>query len=106
MVAAGQMGCPMTAGRIALDHVSVGAFLRALALGLRRPDSLRGRLIEALSARRGVVVSHAELIERLWGDDPDGGPLGAAKSLSVHVTHLRARGYPIRNAPWRGWYLP
>lgn len=46
-------------------------------------------LLNALRETPGRVVPQRELMELLWGDDADGGPLDARKSLHVLVTHLR-----------------
>ena len=57
-------------------------------------------LLNKLRETPGRVVPQRELMELLWGDDADGGPLGARESLHVLVTYLRrnleARGSPAR----------
>lgn len=57
------------------------------------------RLILALKGRSGSV-SFDSLIDTLWGDDPDGGPLSARDELKVMASHCRKR---IKKAglPWK-----
>lgn len=45
------------------------------------------RILDTLIRRQ--AVTGAQLVDILWGDDPDGGPSNAPKCLSVHVHRMR-----------------
>lgn len=68
-------------------------------------------LLNKLRETPGRVVPQRELMELLWGDDADGGPLGARAALHALITQLRrnleARGSParIRNRFGDGYWL-
>lgn len=89
--------------RIALDHVSVEAFLRVLD-GYRQ-DSCQAVVAETLAAARGRPVSNDELVDRLYGDRADGGPDWASHGLGSFVRKLREKGFPIRTVGKRGYLL-
>ncbi|MFJ9564556.1 BTAD domain-containing putative transcriptional regulator [Streptomyces fuscichromogenes] len=75
----------------------VGAAFRArpLELGGRRQRAVLALLIVA----RGSVVTRDRLVEGVWGGTP---PRRAAASLQAHVSHLRRRVEPEREARARG----
>ncbi len=50
-------------------------------------------------------VSRETLVDRLWGDDPDGGPAGTDKIISIHVSHLRAKGVGVETLWGIGYRL-
>ncbi len=57
------------------------------------------RILDILLGRQRIV-SKDEVIDRLWGDREDGGPLCALRNLDVHVFRLKKhlRSAPI---PWK-----
>lgn len=67
------------------------------------PPLKRARLINRLREGQGGIVTHAELIEALWGDDRSGGPIDIMNSLNALITKMRRMGFPIRCAGWRGY---
>jgi DNA-binding response OmpR family regulator len=64
------------------------------------------RLLAILANAPGKVVHHAALIEAIWGDDADGGPLSASKQVQVLMCYLRkslaAGRLPVRIVTHRG----
>lgn len=61
------------------------------------PRSLAcSRIINALRTARGLPLSYANLIDAVWPDDLDGGPLYAKDIIRIRVLHLRRLGYPVR----------
>lgn len=68
------------------------------------PAGVMGRLLGCL--RDGKVWSKPALIEALYGDDPDGGPLTADQIIDVSISRLRNQWrWPIRTEWGRGFYL-
>jgi hypothetical protein len=73
--------------------------------------SLRGRFVgrqmvaflNRLRAAEGGLVSREEMIEYLWGDDPEGGPDDARGVMTQYAFHLRRAGYPVRAVFGRGF---
>jgi len=66
--------------------------------------SRRQRLVDILAGRPdGVLVR--DLVDLVYADDPDGGPLTAQRSLNVIAhranTQLRSQGYQIKSM-WLG----
>ena len=51
----------------------------------------QSRIYEAVSKAGSRGVRSSTLIDRLYGDHPDGGPLTAAIALRVHVYYLNIR---------------
>jgi DNA-binding response OmpR family regulator len=56
------------------------------------------RILEALKGQQ--TVRHERLIDVLWGDDIDGGPLNARRTLDVHLTNIRKK-LRKHDLPWR-----
>lgn len=79
----------------------------------KRPYGMKQliRILYLLYSKSPNVVTHAELIDYIWGNDPDGGPLGASDCVKVYVSHLRrvleAHKVPVRvvNVFSRGYML-
>lgn len=46
-------------------------------------------MLLCLMLRRGQYVTHEELVDALWPDDPEGGPLTAKTMFRIHMTTLR-----------------
>ncbi|KKL74698.1 hypothetical protein LCGC14_2062310 [marine sediment metagenome] len=57
-------------------------------------------LLQALLWQLDRFVPYDAIIELLWGDDPDGGPLYAKNIVAVMIHRLRKRGYNIET--WAG----
>jgi len=89
----------------ALHVVSTKAFLAALSYGngSHRMPALMLGVSTLLAATPGRIVSTDQLIDWLYGEDPDGGPLDARCCIAVAVHHLRRRGVPIRSHGHRGY---
>lgn len=83
--------------RVARDGVEVVA------------DAFARRLLVILAARSPGVVSKAEIIDILWGDDPDGGPDNPDSRLSNLAQRVKflgaALGVVVRTVHGRGYYL-
>lgn len=71
-----------------LDKAQGGDLWRRLAdrLRIRRMEA---RLLALLVERAPRSISASDIIDVLWGDDPDGGP--AEQSIRVRVCYLRRR---------------
>jgi hypothetical protein len=66
--------------------------------------STRQQLVNIVAARPdGIPVN--EIVDRLYADDPDGGPVTAPRSVNVLIhkanAQLRPQGYQIKPT-WRG----
>jgi hypothetical protein len=59
--------------------------------GLRLPR-IKQRILESVRRRPGITVQ--ELLDQVWADALDGGPLTGAKCLHVHVAQLNRRLAP------------
>jgi hypothetical protein len=51
------------------------------------------RIFEIVGRRPGITAQ--ELRDRVWADDPDGGPLTDTKCLHVHVAQLNVLLRPL-----------
>jgi hypothetical protein len=79
-----------------LVRITTKGMLRALGdveLG-RSSQSLGARLLAALRHSPGALRRN-ELVEYIYGDDPDGGPLWAPTMITVTVHRLRKSGHKI-----------
>ena len=63
----------------------------------------QARFVNRLRAARGGIVTHGELAEAIWGDDPEGGPLAVRHSLKSLARALRKHGYPVASEGQRGY---
>ena len=66
-------------------------------------SKLRSRFVNHLRLRAGAIVSHQELADAIWGDDPDGGPMEVRECLLHLDRGLREMGYPIKKHWGRGY---
>jgi hypothetical protein len=82
-----------------LHVVGSAALLRVL------PEirSDRERFLWMLRSR--PVLTHAEAIEALWGEDGNGGPLYAQHILAIYVARLRKAGHSIENCRGAGYRM-
>lgn len=71
-----------------------------LSLGRAARDGSRQRLLARLQLAGGVLVSYEALIEDLWRYGPF--PKDPENAIRVYVTHLRKRGWHIKNHHGRG----
>src|ERR1700719_2577020 len=87
-----------------IHRISTAAFLKALS-PLPVPNYrhwwpspiVKSRIVGTLLLRPGQRISTEELLDSVYGDDPEGGPEFAARALHVHVSRLRrAYGWPIK----------
>jgi hypothetical protein len=46
-------------------------------------------ILESVAARDGITVD--QIVDRVFGDDPSGGPLGARRSIYVGINHLNTK---------------
>lgn len=53
------------------------------------------RFAAGVIAASGRLVTRNDLIEALWGDDPDGGPIDPNKLLDVYLHKSRQRLMPL-----------
>lgn len=88
---------------IVVDHSSRCIF----NIGLSRPrlSALQFRFLSAIVLRRGVVITNAEMVEHLWGDDLDGGPLCAVRCVWSLYEKLSAKGVSDRIGKVHGGYF-
>src|SRR5258708_5967976 len=89
----------------ALHVIGTHAFLAALRYGNgshRMPMLMLG-VSTLLAASPGCVISTDQLIDWLYGEAPNGGPLEARACVAVAVYHLRRRGLPIKSHGYRGY---
>jgi hypothetical protein len=86
-------GAPRKSSRIGGDLHVIGTAALLWLLPQVRTD--RERLLSLLRSRS--LVTHADAIEALWGEDANGGPLYAQHILAIYVSRLRRAGYPIEN---------
>ncbi len=66
-----------------------------------RPTEVR--LLFALRSRR--IASHGMIVDALWADDPDGGPLCAEEVIRTYICNLRKKGFRIRTIYGQGYLL-
>lgn len=78
-----------------LHTISTAALSKALRCGQRLPMLMLG-ISTLLAVTPGKVVTKAQLIDWLYGEDEDGGPEWAEKNITVAISKLRCRGVPIR----------
>ncbi len=57
-------------------------------------------LLQALLWQLDRFIPYDAIIDLLWGDDPDGGPLNAQNVIAVMVHRLRQQGHKIET--WHG----
>ncbi len=92
-IRAGAVTIDLQQRRVWLDKEEVLMTARELAI------------VEALAARRGAVVAHAELLEAVWGDDTE----SARASLGVLMTRIRqklgGKASPIKTIRALGFQL-
>ena len=67
------------------------------------------RIVEALVQANHRLTSIEVLIEKVWGDCPDGGPLSADRGIRTHICHARKKlekaGWTIRAQKGHGYRL-
>jgi DNA-binding response OmpR family regulator len=75
---------------LALGDVEVGQ----RCLQPRSAGACQSRLLAALMHSPGALRRN-ELVEYIYGDDPDGGPLWAPTMITVTIHRLRKSGHKI-----------
>lgn len=58
---------------------------------IRSMSPMQLRLLDALVAGKNRYQSKSVLIEKIYADDPDGGPDDAVRHLRVHIHKLRSK---------------
>jgi hypothetical protein len=79
---------------------------RALLHYLRRrshPNQVMLAVSTLLAVEYPRIISTRELVDYIYGDAPDGGPLSAHRCVHHAVRRLRARGLPIKTHGERGY---
>lgn len=75
-----------------------------------RTAGTKRELLRLLAESRKRWVTYEELIDGLWGHDPEGGPLDPRRNILVHVAGMRpalaARGVTIGCVFGVGMYIP
>jgi len=56
-----------------------------------RLTSHQRRIVERLLESRGIAVSREQIVEAMYGHDPNGGALTASKMVDVMVFQIRKR---------------
>lgn len=71
--------------------------------------TLERRVFLVLATRRHTITSLQDLVEAMWGDDADGGPLGAENRIVRAISVVRdagaALGFTIKTNHGRGYTL-
>jgi DNA-binding response OmpR family regulator len=62
-------------------------------------------VLNCLLVNQGRIVSVDELVEYVWGDDEDGGPVGAREMIRMYAVMLRRMGWEIDNIHGRGYAI-
>ncbi|WP_164743056.1 winged helix-turn-helix domain-containing protein [Mesorhizobium sp. Z1-4] len=66
-------------------------------------------IVRRLAWRPGLFVGTAELVDYVYRDDPDGGPLDANKCIQIAITRYRQQleplGWEIKTRFGRGYRL-
>jgi DNA-binding response OmpR family regulator len=66
-------------------------------------------VIHRLRQAGGAMVSNAQLVDFLYGDRPDGGPLGAYNNIQTHVSKAKKKiehvGWTVISERFRGYRL-
>jgi DNA-binding response OmpR family regulator len=62
-------------------------------------------ILDVLRARLGLWISAPELVEYIYGDDEDGGPIAARSIIETRVFYLRRKGNRIRSHWGRGYRI-
>lgn len=72
---------------------------------MMRPANRKGlrRLRQLFLWRLGLLCPFAMIIDVMWGDDPDGGPLYATDTIWKYVYCLRKAGWDIDTWPGLGY---
>jgi DNA-binding response OmpR family regulator len=92
----------MTA-RVQLDRISTRAFLKAIRGS--RYDNNQFSVLFALTVRPDRITSNDDLVDLVYGDRADGGPVDAVVNIRIAVLRLRARGIKIKTHCTRGYQL-
>lgn len=66
-----------------------------------RSSLLRSRLVNRLRLAAGAPVESTELVEALYYDDADGGPLTATACIATLARRLGRCGFPIKHCGYR-----
>lgn len=93
----------MITDRLVLCRTPV--FLRALGLGMRPNAHIQRPIINLLASLPGRIFSTEELLEAVYGDDPEGGIVFAARAIYVSIYRLRRHGWTIVSHGRRGYSL-
>lgn len=81
------LNCPLCGGSIGAVPSGEGEIVEMISgLGPRT-----GRLVAALIERPGTYVPTSTLSMRVWGDDPNGGPISAKVMISQMMRESRNR---------------
>ena len=89
-----------------MDVVSTASLLRALGGGRRVSGRANGfrreRLLALLRLRAGEYASIPVVVDYVWGDEAEGGPMLVKGSVRIAVHQLREAGYGVE---WGGGRL-
>ena len=55
------------------------------------------KVARVLNARRGCWITMKEIVDDVYGDDEDGGPLDAKSVVRQTIHRLKRKGWPIVN---------
>ncbi len=109
--------CPCCGGNLAPGQIVVD--LRtghiATAAGEARLMRRTAQIMDALNRARGRSLSVAQIVDQVYGDDPDGGPLTAEGQVKKQIhfarfghegyASVRSIGLDIKAARDRGYWL-
>jgi DNA-binding response OmpR family regulator len=92
--------------RIEITRIKTEAFLRMLELTVARGHSpTQAPLKHLLQSSPGRIFTRAEMIESMWGNDPDGGPDDPMRSIAQAIRKLRRAGFTVVSH-YRGYSTP
>ena len=63
------------------------------------------KVLTTIASRNGGSITRRELVDQVWGDREDGGPLGTTNLIDVTLKRLRDDGYNIKGGYSFGWWL-
>jgi DNA-binding response OmpR family regulator len=75
--------------KLEIDRVTVSSFLQSL------PSSPSNRDLVLYALLSGRVWHVADLVDLIWGNEPEGGPLTAEEFIRKEVHCLRKAGFII-----------
>ena len=92
---------PVTSPRMVYQPCGYGSRYRWFVVDVAKRAQLTPQQADILLAAvfSRCPVTNDSLIDLLWGDDPDGGPLGVESAIKAQISHINRKLKPF------GWRL-